>query len=64
MKKKTTWEWCWFTKRWDWPTFVFFGLEIEMHRSGDHSPGYRIDLTILGVGIVECSYYNIYHMDN
>ena len=63
MKRKMAFEWNWPTVCWHWPSFVIFEIDFHFNRKGDHSPGVGLLVMILGVKLIDCGYYNVFHED-
>ena len=63
MKRDMHWEWNWpsFCKG---STFVFFYGSIWANLKGDHSPGFGVCLSILGLNLLDFGYYNSYHSES
>ena len=64
MKQKMIWEWNWPTV-WGWKSNIsLFVLDLSIQRKGDHSPGVWLSCIILNCKLIDCGYYNKYHVDS
>jgi len=65
MKRKMAWEWNWPSSCWGWQEFIAFDIELRLalRPDIDHHPGIHMLVIILGIKLIDCGYYNIYHAD-
>lgn len=55
------WEWNWPCSCWHWTTIPWFDIGLTSKIKGDHGPGVWLNVTILGIKLIDCGYYNKNH---